>query len=386
MNWDDKEQVLKAVQNNFNNYLYASNRLKKDDDVIVATLKSIPTSKIPFQTNFIKSMNIQNPYLILEGFKEYSLAITLVNQKLRSDEAFMLYAIKLNPYFFVYADESLKNDRNFLINAINVNPEIRITYDIIPLELRQDPEIVKDENRQVTKVRLRELPINLFFFNISKKDVLAFRKDLKETIQLIKSSRLPNFNAVLNGNIYIGSQEDLILNFGGGVYVNENTSAYYTEKAGIFYILPTRGSLVSTLIHEFSHKYHYTLIKEGYGNDKVKRFAQFAKFRECTFPKIGDPLSNLREDWWLVKMASDEYYLKKIDRKKNYIYKNIAGDEKIISSDKMSQLINCPSEYSMKNHREFVAELCTLITLNKVTPAMQSLADDFITLLEEERI
>jgi len=70
MNWDDKEQVLKAVQNNFNNYLYASNRLKKDDDVIVATLKSIPTSKIPFQTNFIKSMNIQNPYLILEGFKE----------------------------------------------------------------------------------------------------------------------------------------------------------------------------------------------------------------------------------------------------------------------------------------------------------------------------
>ena len=52
----------------------------------------------------------------------------------------------------------------------------------------------------------------------------------------------------------------------------------------------------------------------------------------------------------------------------------------------MIELLNCASEYGTRNHKEFVAELCTLITLNKVKPSMQKLADDFIQVLEKERI
>ena len=213
---------------------------------------------------------------------------------------------------------------------------------------------------------------------------MIFRKNLKETIQLIKSSKIPNFSDVLNGNIYIGTREDLILNFGGSG-IDENVGAYYIEKIGVFYILPTKIGSVSTLIHELAHKYHYTLIKDGYRNYAIMQFFRFSQYRECSFPQVGDPLSDLREDWWIVKkMASDEYYLKRILSNNAYEYENKNKDKKVIPYGKMIELINCPSQYGAKNHKEFVAELCTLITLNKMKSSMQKLADDFIRMLEEE--
>ena len=384
---DDKEVVLGAVQYDYEQFLLASTRLKEDEDVIRITLKSIPPDSLYFRKDFIKDMNIKNPYLILDVLKDStSTPISFVDDQFKSDKAFMLYAIKMNPLFYRYADESLKKDRAFLIDAINVNPDLRIIGDDLPLDLRQDPEIIRDANRTITKVKLRGLPLNLVFININKKEILDFKKNLKDALNLIKSSKIPNFSAVLNGVIYIGTEEDLTNNFGGAGTIDKNTGAYYIEKLGLFYILPTRIGMVSTLIHELAHQYHDTLIKNGYQNPAIMQFFKYFAYRECSFPKIGDPLSDLREDWWTVRMASDEFYLKRILPNKTYEYENKNKEKKAIPYSKMIELLNCASEYGARNHKEFVAELCTLISLNKVKPSMQKLADDFIQILKKERI
>ncbi len=82
-------------------------------------------------------------------------------------------------------------------------------------------------------------------------------------------------------------------------------------------------------------------------------------------------------------MASQEFYLNKIDQEKNYIYKNDDGDKKVFSYKKMIELLNCPSQYGATNLSEWFAEMCTLITLNKVKPSQQHIANMFIEILKK---
>lgn len=183
---NDKDIMIGAVKYDYEQFLLASTQLKEDEDLIQTTLKSIPSDSLYYKKDFIKDMNIKNPYLILDTLKDrISRPISLVDDQFKSDKSFMLYAIKMNPLFYSYADESLKKDKEFVIDAINVNPDLRIIGDDLPLDLRQDPELIRDANRTITKVKLRGLPLNLVFININKKEILDFKKNLKDALNLI---------------------------------------------------------------------------------------------------------------------------------------------------------------------------------------------------------
>lgn len=393
---DDKDIVLKAVTEDYEQYTHVSDRLKKDKDVIATTLKNTPAFYIKDVLrwmNFNKNPLSKNKDFLLDIMKENPRFFFLVDLSFRKDRKFMLEAIKINHNFYNYADESLKEPLmmangtikyyGFINDAIHANPAVR--YLNIPEEVAKNPYNIESQaGMWIQRVTIKHpyLPLHLTFLTINKNDLLEFKENLKLVTSLIKKSKIPNFGKVLKDNIYIANKENLKKFF--LLEDLDNTSALYSKNLDdIFYVMPSKSSSIYDLVHEFGHKYHNTMIKDGMENETISSFYEKLHSSTCELPKIGDPLSNLREDWWNVKMATDEFYLSNIDGK-NYIYKNEQGVEKVLSYEKIKELIICPSQYGSKSLEEWFAEMCALITLNKVKASMQKLADDFIQVLERE--
>jgi hypothetical protein len=165
----------------------------------------------------------------------------------------------------------------------------------------------------------------------------------------------------------------------------ENAAASYNPFKDVMYCYTDTlgGVFVSDTLHELGHKYHNSIVKKGFYNENIIQF-YLQTISTCELPKIGDPLSDLREDWWNVKMSSEnDYYLTKIERD-TYIYMNDMGNTKTFPKSKILDLIGCPSEYGKTTVLEWFAELCNLINLNKVKPSQKLIAEKFIQILEDE--
>lgn len=400
---DDKDIVLKAVAYDGKQYLHASDRLKEDKDVIITSLKNTDKfflDKVLRWTNFNNLPLSKDKDLLLDIIKENPHFFFHVDLAYRKDRKFMLNAIKINHNFYTYADKSLKEPSlyaggtikyyGFIDDAIKANPAVR--YLDIPKEVSKSPYNVEfnvelDRGGYLQRVTIKHpyLPLHLTFLNISKNDLLEFKENLKTVTTLIKKSKIPNFGKVLKDNIYISDKEKLKKYFLLGDL--DNTSALYSKNLDdIFYVMPSKSSSIYDLVHEFGHKYHSTMIKDGMDNETISSFYEKLHSNTCELPKIGDPLSNLREDWWNVKMATDEFYLSNIDKDKNFIYKNEQDVQKVIDYEKVKELIICPSQYGSQSLEEWFAEMCALITLNKVKASQQMIANQFIQILKQETI
>ena len=391
---DDKEIVLQAVGDSYEEYLYVSDRLKQDKDVIRTTLKNTPKFYIvdvlrwmDYKTNPL----FKDEKFLLELIKENPHIFFEIDLAYRKDKKFMLEAIKINHNFYNYADYSLKEptlyaDGNikrywFIENAIDANPAVR--YLDIPKEVAKSPYQIEPRAGKRVTIKHPYLPLLLTFININKYTLLEFKENLKQVTSLIKKSKIPKFSKVLKDNIYIANKENLKKYF--LLEGLDDTSALYSKNLDdIFYVMPSKSSSIYDLVHEFGHKFQNTMIKDGMENEAISSFFMKLQNDTCSMPKLGDPLSDLREDWWNVKMSSsNEFYLNEIDRNKNYIYKNDQGVEKTISSDKMKELMVCPSKYGASNVQEFFAEMVALITLGKVKPNQQWIADKLIKIIKD---
>jgi hypothetical protein len=225
-----------------------------------------------------------------------------------------------------------------------------------------------------------------FAYNTTKEEIKQFKADMLESANKIKASPIRNFSEILNnGKIFIGDSRHFYLFH--KIYIPDtHTRAFYDhDKKEIFYITDkeeVKAQRPATIIHELAHKFHHLILKDGFENKKILELYSESKRGICELPKIGDPLSNLREDWWTVRTASDEFYLKEKDWV-DFTYENDKGEKKKFTRKQIENLIACPSEYSAKNEREFFAEMCVLITLNKVKPSQKALAERFLQIVEE---
>jgi hypothetical protein len=292
-----------------------------------------------------------------------------------------------------------KNDKailikhsEFLNNFAREIEKIKIT----------DTEIVENKmtwgeavDQEITIVMQREPNLKIKIISpVSMDDLLGFKKNILRAIGGIKASPISKFYKAVKGNLIVGTDRDIKEQT--GIEAPSSVSALFDYKTDdIIYFMdiapmqPQRD-IYSTLIHEFAHRFHHNHIKGGLRNPKIRTLyvQAFRSEEQCyldQLPKIGDPLSNLRENWWSVKMASEEWILSEITDK-SYIYKNYDGELKYLDKKDILRRITCPSQYGAKNEGEFFAEMCTLITLGLVKPSQKLIADKFMQIVEQESI
>jgi len=169
----------------------------------------------------------------------------------------------------------------------------------------------------------------IFGPDLTREEIIQFKAEMLEVAKRIKASHIRNFSEALIGNVYVGTSRffDEEFNFRNALIVQ---ALYKPETKKIYYYTDggKEPSSVASIIHEFAHKYHDLFLKNGFENEKIIE---------------------------LYNLTKSGYY-------------------------------SFPTRYSAENEKEFFAVTVTLITLGLVKPSMQSLANDFIRMLEEERI
>ena len=277
--------------------------------------------------------------------------------------------------------------------------EIKVNQDTTLGTGEKEPVIVEEEITpdELDVVIKKENILSEFVSKITKKNFLIYRQAILTVIKTIKASP---FKKVLNGTrIMIGTSGGLVKK-GLPAYTGSRAYAHYygygidciavyTDRYGT----DRDGSDSSenpyvVLIHELGHRYHHNFLKDSYSNQSIINLFKEAKSskKECytnNLPKLGDPLSNFREDWWTVRMASEEYFLTSV-KGNSYTFTNSAGDVKLIEKKDLLKRITCPSQYGAKNEREFFAEMFTLITLGLVKPTQKVVADKFMKIIKLE--
>ena len=389
---DDKDIILKDIETTVGGKLDVwnsmSKRLKNDPDIIFKLFSVLESWNIPFflkKLREIDSFVLKNSKFILNVFSLNPLSSILENVDpiLLADEDFMLKAIEIHPMAFGYTNERLRNDRDFQIKAIKKNPLLKAD-NYIPREVRTDPE-VKNIGDKITVIKAPYLPMYLNFqTEITKEDTLFFKKNIKAVLQIAKTSKLPKFSKALTGDLYVGDKPFFKKNFGRQDIPELAAASYEIQRDVIFYYTDTPSAdFVRDILHEIGHKYHNTMIKNGMRNEEFfKLWAD--SVNTCELPQIGDPLSDLREDWWSVRTSSEnEYYLRQIVNDE-YIYVNNQGLQKKFNKRKIVELVGCPSQYGSTNFVEWFAEMCNLINLGLVRSAQKRLADKFLELVVQE--
>ncbi len=293
----------------------------------------------------------------------------------------------------------LKNEKadlimflSFLNNFAKEIEKIKIT-DTTIIENKMTWEDALDQ--EITIVMQKEPNLKIKIISpVSMEDLLDFKKNILRSIGAIKASPIPNFDKALKGNLILGTEADIKEQT--GVTTPYKVSALYDEKTNdIIYFIdiapfqPERD-IYTTFIHEFAHRFHYNHIKGGFKNPKIRTLyvQAFRSEEQCyldQLPKIGDPLSNLRENWYTVRRSSEEWILSKI-KDNSYAYKNSKGELKYLDKKDILRRITCPSQYGAKNEGEFFAEMVTLITLGLVKPSQKLIADKFMEIINTELI
>jgi hypothetical protein len=292
-------------------------------------------------------------------------------------------------------DEAILSEHSkFLNNFAEEIEKIKIT-DTTIVENKMTWEDALDQ--EITVVMQKEPSLKIKIVSpVSMKDLLDFKKNILKAIGGIKASPIPNFDKALKGNLILGTDADIKEQIGFTTSppvpvaqyddVGTNNIMYFIDAT-----IKRSRDIYITLIHEFAHRYHHKHIKGGFENPEIRTlFQQAVKNEEQCFldqlPKIGDPLSNLRENWWGVKMSTnDEWILYKITDD-YYIYKNSKGRLEAFDKKDILLRITCPSVYATKNRVEFFAEMVTLITLGLVKPSQKLIADKFMEIINNEVI
>jgi len=232
-----------------------------------------------------------------------------------------------------------------------------------------------------------------FVSNMTKENVLAYRVALFKAINLLNAS--PFKNVLKGATFLIGTRNALAKNGfkASGTAIasywgNRDVVTYYTDRYGTS--TKEDKETFATLIHELGHRYHRRFMLGGYGNNSIiSLFKEAKKGKDQCYldhlPKLGDPLNDLRNDWWTVRLGSDDYVLTEINRD-SYVYTNSKGQTTEVEKKSILKRITCPSQYGAKNEMEFFAEMVTLIVLDKVKPNQRVVVNKFLQIVNQESI
>jgi hypothetical protein len=221
-------------------------------------------------------------------------------------------------------------------------------------------------------------------------------------IKLIEKVGHPLTKAIENMNskfFYIGTFEELAKRFPKAI--PDTYSAFYETDEDVIGIATTsNGDFINTyidneplfvsIVHELGHRLH-NFMRDNYNNQSILQLYKKAiRATDLCFkqqlPKIGDPFSNLREDWRTVrKNPADDYFLTDIQGT-TYVYTNSKGKKLLVDKKVILMRITCPSEYGASNQYEFFAEMFTLIVLEMVKPSQQVVVNKFLDIVAKESI
>jgi len=297
---------------------------------------------------------------------------------------------------------------------------------ILDNRLRQkddfSPTLIKELLKIDRHIFMENKPIiNPFVFRLGsiivhsyldEEGTLDIKKELMKTMMYIKNSLLPGFHKVLTGNLFVGNKElanDMKGFLGRGnsfERLRNKSHAFYNNATNAVYLLVDFDNRKpkdreNDLIHEYAHKFHFNFMRMGYDNiDIIKLYEEMIRGEEhkkIPLPKIGDPLSNIinytydtenniNYEWEVKKASGNSFYLADIIYKrggiKEFVYEN-EDQELRFTLEQLYSIIRQPSELGATNNEEFFAEMCTLITLNKVKDSQLYIANKFINIVKK---
>ena len=302
-----------------------------------------------------------------------------------------------------------------------------IQYELVKID--QQEKKGQEHKKNFLRIKIGTVTITIVS-KIERDDIdtlLNLKKSLFKTIIKINNSIIPDFNKVLEDTIFAGTHNDIHEVLRSNIHINPTALGEYfehTKEVAIYFTKKYSFLSVPTLIHEFAHKYCFALNMEKRGLlEELWEKAFSGKF--CVLapkPKIGDSLANIASSYlspkgleWtqdyerlsLEKLFKEEgidvkegllrqkhilegYKLVNISRA-GYTYLNPEEEEKLVfSGETITKMIKCPSEYPIQAIEvndphafdEWLAEMITLITLNKVKPAQKRLVSEFIAILK----
>jgi len=266
------------------------------------------------------------------------------------------------------------------------------------------------KNKPVRNPFVFSLGSVIVYSYLDEEGTLDIKKELMKTMMYIKNSLVTGFDKALTGNLYVGNKElanDMKGFLGQGSSFErqrKNNNAWYIPRSmSVFLVVDEDRSpkdRESDLIHEYAHKFHWEYLGKN-NTDIINLYNEFIDGKEhkkIPLPKIGDPLSNIVnytsspesvEYEWTVKKASEEYYLTDIIYESGVIKEFVYESEDAILSftpEEIYSMIRRPSQYGTTNPQEFFAEMCTMITLNKVKDSQLYIANKFINIVKKNLI
>lgn len=130
----DKKFMLPIIKNNSAAYIFISEDLKADDELINITVSN-DGRMLRHAINYTLDIKI-----ILSAIRYNSEAFKFVPKILSLDKTFIKEASIINYYIAEYFDDVIKNDNKFMFELININGKI---IDFLPFYYLYDIDIVK---------------------------------------------------------------------------------------------------------------------------------------------------------------------------------------------------------------------------------------------------
>ena len=380
---NNKTLGLLAVQSDGRNIDSLSDSLKNDPEIALAAVNKTPL------------------------VYQYSLS-----PKMRKIKQIAYLAVKQMPSIYMELEPELKEDADISLRALMSSNGSRSLVKYISPKLFNNPNFITRAlkiNKDIFRGQEREkLPTTAVYnlggliihtiSRITKDTALHLKNSLMKCNMAINNSQVPGFSKVLKGAVITaGWKQDFVKS---GLVPNDSIKAYYRNRESdiVFYfdeIGHGENDFVD-LIHELAHKFHDLYIKDGYDNHDIKNLYEVATTSESqckrvSFPKIGDPLSNLFNydsqygmlDY--VKTATPEVYFVGMNEDDEFVYKSEDKSVPSVSIPKedILKMTRCPSRYSSKDSEEFFAEMCVAITINKVRPEQRQWANHFIHIVKK---
>jgi hypothetical protein len=346
-----------------------------------------------------------NLYFMLPILKKYP-DLTPKFPKMLKNKQIAYHAVKQIPSIYIDLEPELKEDADIALRALMSSKGKRrdISKYISP-KLLNNPNFI-DRSIKMDKDILVGLPTaiyklgGLFIRSVSRmtqEDTLHLKNSLMKTTMAINNSLVPGFSKVLKDVVItVGRKQDF---FDLGLMINEAIAYYRMKQSDIIFFFDETGEKKNDfvfLIHELAHKFHHQYIKDGLNNQDIKKLYDVAtnsraECKRVSFPKIGDPLSNIYDydskyhAIHLVRTATPEVYFVGISENNKLVYKTKDGSGSTIYIPKeyILKMTRCPSAYSAETPCEFFAEMCVAITINKVTPAQEQWANHFINIVKK---
>eukprot|EP01080_Neovahlkampfia_damariscottae_P008242 gene8242-67_t len=135
---EDKEIILEAIKHNNSHYIYASNRLRNDKEIISEFLSKEscdPTTFSALPEELQKSREFN-----LKLSKQHPSFFRYFHPEFKNDKEILIEVIKTNEKNYIYASKQLKHDKEIILKCIKRKSISELVKEI-PLIMKNDEEI-----------------------------------------------------------------------------------------------------------------------------------------------------------------------------------------------------------------------------------------------------